>query len=348
MRANRIRIYAPVLLYFLLLFMYLMDMQNLRLFLANLVICFVYALFSTETARFIVWQARRRYPGLPMTRRRFRWMATYGPLFSLTVSFAAQCISFALGGYQQLRLLDYTFLSGMLMMSTLLVILAYEAIYYIENWKVLYAESEQLKQANLVSQYTVLRNQVQPHFLFNSLNTLSSIIISDPPAAERFVEELSSVYRYLLKKNERDMTTLQEELSFLESYITLLKTRFGNALQVHMDILPLHHQYLLPPLALQLLLENAVKHNIVSRDKPLFVTISTDQEHNLHIRNNLQKKEAGVESGQLGLQHLVGSYALVKRDHLLRVVESRSTFEVILPLSHPPMDGPVPLPDREY
>ena len=171
---------------------------------------------------------------------------------------------------------------------------------------------------------------MNPHFLFNSLNSLSSLIATDPEKAEEFVEEMSRVYRYLLRSNEEQLTSLQREVEFIESYNLLLKTRFGTGFQLVIKVEESKKEYLLPPMTLQLLIENAVKHNIVDPDKPLIVQLFTKNEK-LVISNNLQKKNKPVASNKIGLNNIIAKYKLLNHPYV-EVHETPDAFTVVLPL----------------
>jgi LytS/YehU family sensor histidine kinase len=189
---------------------------------------------------------------------------------------------------------------------------------------------EQLRKEQLKSRYDSLKEQVNPHFLFNSLNSLSSLIAIDPGKAEEFVEEMSRVYRYLLRSNEKQLTTLQNELDFIESYNLLLKIRFGNGFQPVIRIEERMKEYLLPPMTLQLLIENTVKHNIVDADTPLTVQLYT-QDEKLVVSNNLQKKSRSVASGKIGLRNIISKYKLLNCPSVV-IKETTEEFRVVLPL----------------
>jgi sensor histidine kinase YesM len=191
-------------------------------------------------------------------------------------------------------------------------------------------EAEQLKKAQLQTQFDSLKEQVNPHFLFNSLNSLSSLIATDPNKAEEFVEEMSSVYRYLLRSNEEQLTTLQKELEFIESYNLLLKTRFSSGFQPLIEVEEKMKEYLLPPMTLQLLVENAVKHNIVDLDMPLIVRIYT-RNGNLVVINNLQKKNKAVVSNKIGLSNIIQKYKLLNCADV-EIRETANEFSVVIPL----------------
>lgn len=186
----------------------------------------------------------------------------------------------------------------------------YEGIRLFNNWKHSLVESERLEKENIASKFEALKNQVNPHFLFNSLNTLSSLIYSDTNKAEVFIDEFASIYRYVLDNRDRFVVTLKEEIDFINSFIYLLKIRFGDGLnfQLRVDSEKLSMQ--LPTLSLQLLVENAIKHNVVTKDKPLEVSITT-AEDSILIKNNLQHREEKAESTGIGLQNLRQRYNLL-------------------------------------
>lgn len=210
-----------------------------------------------------------------------------------------------------------------------------EAIYSQQEWRRTLLEKEQLEKMHLQSQLDVLKNQINPHFLFNSLNSLSSLIADDPGKAELFVDKLSTVYRYILLHNDRDWVGLQTELSFVKAYFHLLQTRYGEGVQLNLSVSDSHAELFLPPLTLQLLVENAIKHNVVHKDKPLLIEITSAGETELVISNNLQPKNK-----QLVLSHGVGLKNIADRYHIanagtIMVREENGLFIVKLPLVAP-------------
>ena len=192
-------------------------------------------------------------------------------------------------------------------------------------------ETALLRREALMRQIDNLNSQVNPHFLFNSLNNLSALIHEDPDGADQFVQELSSVYRYMLKVNDMQLVTLEEELSFLRSYEHLLHIRHGNGFSLHTEIDVEALSSKLPPLTLQLLIENAVKHNKVLRTQPLRVHLQTLPEGGLLVRNNLQRKTAGVHSTKMGLKNIAEKYRLMNRPGIT-VEEGGGEFRVTVPL----------------
>ncbi len=189
---------------------------------------------------------------------------------------------------------------------------------------------QQLKQEKTEVQIRALQTQINPHFLFNSLNTLSSLIDENPLLATTFVDELSTVYRYLLRSNVLELTTLQLELNFIQSYLSLLKTRYGKGLITEIDVMPEHSGLLLPPLTLQLLTENAVKHNVLLPNKPLVIRIKTDTCRQIIVENSLQRKTLRVESNGIGLSNITSKYKLLGSQPPV-FEEDKQFFRVILP-----------------
>lgn len=179
-----------------------------------------------------------------------------------------------------------------------------------QQWKASLVEAERLQKESLRTQYEALKAQVNPHFLFNSLNTLSSLVHADPDLAEEFIDEFARFYRYILEIKDKNLVSLQEELEMMQSYIYLQKIRFGEALTVEnrIDTGFLHH--LLPPLTLQMLAENAIKHNALSPEKPLVISLEVKNGF-LMISNNLQQRQAAVKSTGIGLYNLKEKYKIL-------------------------------------
>lgn len=207
----------------------------------------------------------------------------------------------------------------------------WEVVYVLGKYKETLSEKEILEQMSMEQEFENLKSQINPHFLFNCFNTLSSLIQEDKDEAENFLDELSKVYRYLLKSNEDGVSTVEKELKFIQSYYKLLRTRYGTGLQINTDIDKRYYPYLLPSLSLQLLVENAVKHNIVSRMQPLVVEIFTAAGNKLVVNNNLQRKQLSKVSTRIGLNNIKAKYKLMKQEGF-QVVEGENNFMVVLPL----------------
>lgn len=215
--------------------------------------------------------------------------------------------------------------------ATVLITTIYEAGYFINKWKMSIAETEKLKQQNTISQLEALRNQINPHFLFNSLNTLAGVIAEDPKIAVDFVHKLSNVYRKVLELKDKQVVSLKEELDYLDNFIFLLKTRFGDNLQFKIDLHQTCLDCYLVPLSLQILVENSIKHNIISSKKPLKIEIYNTNPNTLIIRNNLQLKSQMQESTGTGLLNIKNRFELTF-EKSISIQETEEHFTVELPL----------------
>lgn len=190
-------------------------------------------------------------------------------------------------------------------------------------------ENEEFKQAHLRAQLLSLQQQISPHFLFNSLSTLKTITRESD--TKNFIVQLSHVYRYLLNFNEHQVTRLSDELAFIRSYLYILHQRFEDALQVNIDIPEEFNNYQIPPLSIQLLIENAIKHNAFSEEKPLQVSIFTNQNHELVVANNREPLKVPVESTRLGLTNIADRFRLLF-EREIDVRQTDNNFTVTLPL----------------
>lgn len=188
-----------------------------------------------------------------------------------------------------------------------------------------------LMRTNVETRFEVLKNQVNPHFLFNSLNTINSLIVTDQQAAVNYVNNMSDVYRYVLKSHELNVISLEEELRFITAYTHMLKGRYGNKMHIDCVIQPVCRRYQLPPMALQVLVENAVKHNIASYNKPLRIRIYTNENDMLVVENNLQRRNEPAPSTGVGL-HNLNQRCKYLSDTGLIIRQTQTHFSVTVPL----------------
>jgi PAS domain S-box-containing protein len=188
-----------------------------------------------------------------------------------------------------------------------------------------------VQKENLQSQFEVLKQQVNPHFLFNSLNVLTSLIKVDPDLAESFTERLSKVYRYVLENKEKELVCLSTEMEFLNAYLFLLEIRFRKKLFVEIKINMSYYDYQILPIAIQLVIENAIKHNTFSKAEPLRIEIFVDDRQRLNIVNNLNLRESKFVSTGVGLENINRRYALVS-DRKPEFVKTSEYFIAKLPL----------------
>ncbi|QHT69007.1 hypothetical protein GXP67_21320 [Rhodocytophaga rosea] len=228
----------------------------------------------------------------------------------------------------------YTDASIKLTIITLIAVFIYTIIdftlFSYNSYAEVQIESVKLTQAQLSLQLQILKNQLSPHFLFNSLNTISSLIYKDAAVAEKFIRKLSLTYQYIIATQGQALVTLAEELTFLQAYVFLLKSRFEEALEVTITI-PAHVlQSRIPPLTLQLLLENAVKHNIVSDETPLQINIYLDVNEWITVSNTIQENINPGSSFKIGLDNITKRYQF-QTDRKIEVSKDK-LFTVKLPL----------------
>jgi LytS/YehU family sensor histidine kinase len=198
------------------------------------------------------------------------------------------------------------------------------------NYQIRLSNASLLK-TNAETKFEVLKNQVNPHFLFNSLNTINSLIVTDQQAAVQFVNNMSDVYRYVLKSHQLNSISLQEELRFIGAYIEVLKGRYGNKMQIEMNIAAAYQRHRVPPMALQVLIENAVKHNVASQHKPLYIHVFTNDNAELVVMNNRQQRNKPAPSTGVGLQNL-NQRCQYLLNHHLTIRQTESEFSVTIPL----------------
>lgn len=193
-------------------------------------------------------------------------------------------------------------------------------------------KTRELERQKLVNEISLLKTQVNPHFLFNSLSILSSLVRVDPELSEKFIDQLSRSYRYILEQKDQSLVTLRTELGFIDSYSFLLQIRFENKFRLHITLPELIlDKYYIAPLTLQLLVENAVKHNRMSLQEPLVVDITTDDQEMLIVKNKLQPRSTPVSSTGVGLQNIINRYALLT-DRPVWAGETEEQFVVRIPL----------------
>ena len=209
----------------------------------------------------------------------------------------------------------------------LIVNLVVYSYFFFKYWQKSVLNEEILKRETLALQYESLKNQVNPHFLFNSLNILTSLIERDKDSSITFVKQLSEVFRYVLDQNVRELVDIDTELKFVESYIYLQRIRFGKNIIISIDIADHHCKVV--PIALQLLIENAIKHNIISRESPLSIWIVDDAEF-ITVKNNFQKKTILPDSCGIGLKTLSFQYEFIT-GKMVEIVPEEEFFTVKLP-----------------
>lgn len=221
---------------------------------------------------------------------------------------------------------------------SVMISVIYTGNFFLGQWKEAMLESSnlslkaaELKQIALEAELESLKMQLDPHFMFNNFSTLSALITEDQNAAQHFLENLSRVYRYMIVNVHKNIVSVDEELEFAKAYFYLIKIRLGENIKMQINLADEVLKKGIPPITLQLLLENAIKHNTASRAKPLMITIHEDEAENLVIENSLQRLSYNIPSTCTGLKNIESRYRLLS-DQLPEITETTDLFIVRLPL----------------
>ena len=242
-------------------------------------------------------------------------------------------------GYSQFNLFGYEFNEaryywtlGIGFLLNILITMLHEGFDRFEQWKTTLTETEKLKTAYAQSQLMGLKSQVNPHFLFNSLNSLSSLINEDSEKAEKFLDELTKVYRYLLRSPDDKLVPLDTELQFIDSYYYLLKARYGERVNLKVNLDAGCRVKYVSPFLLQTVFEYSINNNALQKDKPLNFLITQDNNCRLVIQNNLQQKQTSIGVSTEGLRNLVEKYKLLCCDEAVQIAREDDSFTIRVPL----------------
>jgi sensor histidine kinase YesM len=216
------------------------------------------------------------------------------------------------------------------LLITVVASIFFHAVYFYQELQKRKVTEQKIIAGTASAQFDALKNQLDPHFLFNSLNVLTSLIDENPEAAQQFTTSLSKVYRYVLEQKNKELVTVDEELQFARTYVNLLKMRFEDSIVFEIPDKSENPEAKVVPLSLQLLLENAVKHNVVNASKPLYIKIY-EKEGNLVVENNLQSKEVIKRSSGVGLTNIKQRYALLTNRKVL-IQKTSASFIVEIPM----------------
>jgi LytS/YehU family sensor histidine kinase len=271
---------------------------------------------------------RRALPAYNQTTRRLVYQTTLGLLYTFVATYLLDEVICKGIFHKDLALFTGFRIS---IIPMIVVYLVYEAVYFFEAWKMNVRKTESLARESVQSQLEVLKNQLDPHFLFNSMNTLAALIDDENNNAQQYLERLSDVYRYVLVSRNKNTVPLEEEIAFLDAYVYLNKIRFRDNLQVEKQLSPDAYRQYVTPLSLQMLIENAIKHNVVSKENPLKIKIHQEGDQYLVIENNIQEKTILEKSTRVGLQNIINRYSLLT-DRQVEVIRNADLFTVKIPL----------------
>lgn len=296
----------------------------------NWVVSLVFSILDWFIIRWIMVRLRMQYPNLEDSIKRIVLLFLAIIAVVVVVDFMGFLLLSLIGNESYSFFIRSRALLSIIIISTMTMAM-YEAIYYYERLKRAIQKEEQSKQAIVQSQLDALRNQSQPHFFFNTLNTLRDIIDNNSKEdATKFVDKLSDIYRFLLESGNTDLISLEDELGFAKAYIHIQKERFGENLKVNWDVSEATLKKMVVPMSVQSLLENAIKHNVVSKAKPLLIKIGT-ADGKLVARNKIQTKSTQLPSTQLGLKNMERRYDLISNQAIV-IENDGEYFTVSLPL----------------
>lgn len=213
---------------------------------------------------------------------------------------------------------------------TIIISLFVHAVYFYRSYQENRVKEQKIIAGTASAKFESLKNQIDPHFLFNSLNVLSSLIEENPDSAQKFTSSLSKIYRYVLEQRDKELVSVEEELAFAKTYMNLLKMRFENSIFYELPEKVNNPEAKVVPLSLQLLLENTVKHNVVSEKKPLHIRIFEEGNY-LIVQNDLQKKEVLKDRQGVGLQNIINRYAILT-ERKVSINQTDKEFTVALPI----------------
>lgn len=302
----------------------------------------MFCIIITEISLFIARKMDSRLPWVdyPITR----FLLQFSIQIVATIAFLYVYMHATLwlfGGETKFSDLNALALRQSFVVSVLLSIMIsfiYTGNYFLGQWKEAMLESSslslkaaELKQIALEAELESLKMQLDPHFMFNNFSTLSALITEDQNAAQHFLENLSRVYRYMIVNVHKNIVSVDEEIKFAKAYFYLIKIRLGENIKMQIDLNDQALKKGIPPITLQLLLENAIKHNTASRSKPLIIRINEDESGNLIIENSLQRLSYNIPSTCTGLKNIKSRYRLLSSS-VPKVVETAELFIVKLPL----------------
>jgi sensor histidine kinase YesM len=255
-------------------------------------------------------------------------MVVYALAVAMIVLFLYAGLIYGIAPLQALKNVGYTFPLSVVLITIFVGTFLHGRGFFL-SWKASFQEAEEHKRAALAAKYEALKNQVNPHFLFNSFNVLSNLVYKDADLAAEFIQQLSKVYRYVLETQQHELIALEQELEMLKAYLFLLEIRFGDALEIELQV-EARPEDAVVPLTLQMLAENAVKHNIASKKKPLKLFIRR-QKDILIVGNSLQLKNNEQSSLGVGLPNIQERYRYLCGQEL-QIDTTEDTFTVKVPI----------------
>lgn len=284
-----------------------------------------------KTYEYIEWKLEQYIPWLTKPNLRFFLTAFLEITIGILILTSVNYFIFIVIQKQEINILFSKTSEGLkyLIIFTIIGTILINSSHFFKSWKQAAVNEEKLKREKLAVEYEALKNQVNPHFLFNSLTALSSLVYKDQQKAVTFIREFSNVFRYVLESREKEVVDIATEKKLLESVSYLNRIRYEDSLQIKINLSDATDKYIIP-MALQMLLENAIKHNSISVNKPLKVEI-VEEDGYVIVKNNLQPKKSGIVSNKIGLENIKSRYKyLSDKDVLVEI--SNEEFIVKIPV----------------
>jgi len=284
-----------------------------------------------KSFEYVEWKLEKHVSWLKKPALRLFLTASLETIAGLLILAIVNYLIFIVIQQQQIEILYSRTFEGSkyLVGSVIICVFLLNLSRFFKSWKQSAVNEEKLKREKLSAEYEALRNQVNPHFLFNSLTALSSLVYKDQEKAVTFIQELSNVFRYALESREKEVVDLALEKKLIESVSFLYRIRYENSLQINVSVTDSADKYIIP-MAMQMLLENAIKHNSISEGSPLIVDIWEENDYVI-VKNNLQPKKTSIVSSRIGLENIKSRYKyLTGREVIVKV--SDNSFEVRIPV----------------
>ncbi len=296
---------------------------------------FIYSLAigipSMKSFEYIEWKLEQHIPWLKKPTMRFFLTALLETISGILILTAVNYLIFIVIQRQQIDILYSKTYEGLKYLVSFIIIsiILINLSHFFTSWRQAALNEEKLKREKLLIEYEALKNQVNPHFLFNSLTALSSLVYKDQEKAVIFIREFSNVFRYVLESREKEVVDLATEKKLVESVAYLYRIRYEDSLQINISLPDAADKYIIP-MALQMLLENAIKHNTISAGKQLIVEIGEEKNY-IIVKNNLQPKKTEIVSSKIGLENIKSRYKYLSDKDVLVVVSDES-FVVKIPV----------------
>ncbi|MCX6302819.1 MAG: histidine kinase [Bacteroidia bacterium] len=286
---------------------------------------------SMKSFEYIEWKLEQHISWLKKPNLRFILTVLLEIIIGILILTAVNFLIFIVIQRQQIDILYSKTFEGLkyLIIFTIIGVILINFSHFFKSWKQAAVNEEKLKREKLAIEYEALKNQVNPHFLFNSLTALSSLVYKDQEKAVTFIREFSNVFRYVLECREKEVVDFVTEKKLLESISYLYHIRYEDSLQININLPDAEDKFIIP-MALQMLLENAIKHNAIAADRPLIVKIHEEEDYVI-VRNNLQPRKTEIVSSKIGLENIKSRYKyLSDKDVLVEI--SNEEFVVKIPV----------------